>query len=334
MLAALAMGDIVDQVSAVLVYVGFALFLALGLDPMVMWIEKKLPRAAAVTIVAIGVILAFGAVMLAIVPVVVREVGRLIEDGPRLVEDLIDSDWFADVSGLLGPSVMDAANSLLDFVQDPENFLAIGGGVFAVGAGITGGVVNVTIVLILTLFFMASLRGMKRTAARFFPAYQRETFSDLVQDVSGAVGRYVIGQLSLALINGILSLIFLTIVGAPLPALLALLAFVGSMIPLVGTLIASIINSLVCLFVSPVTALITIGYYLVYMQIEAYVLSPRIMSRAVSVPGALVIIAAVAGGVIGNVLGAIVAIPIAASAVIIIQKVIFPAQDSKTVART
>jgi len=328
-LVALAIGGIVDQLATVLVYIGVALFLALGLDPIVTFIEKKLPRPAAVTIVVAVVILAFAGIILAIVPVLVEQISNLIKDGPKMVEDFMESQWFKDVSGQFGTTIQDAAQGVLDFVQNPDNFLDIGGGVFAVGAGIAGGLTGVTIVLILTLYFMASLRSMKRTAARFVPSYQRDTFSELLEDVSGAVGRYVMGQASLALINGVLSLIVLSIIGAPVPALLALVAFIGSMIPLVGTLTASIINSLICLFVSPVTALIAFGYYLVYMQIEAYVLSPRIMSRAVAVPGALVVIAAVAGGALGGILGALVAIPVAASIIIIVQKVIFPAQDRK-----
>lgn len=185
--------------------------------------------------------------------------------------------------------------------------------------------------LILTLYFMASLKNIKRMAARFVPAYRRPRFTELTDDVSGAVGRYVIGQVGLALINGILSLIFLSIIGAPLPALLALIAFIGSLIPMVGTLIGAIINTLICLFASPLTALVAGIYYLVYMQVEAYILSPRIMNKAVAVPGAIVVIAAVGGGTIGGVLGALVAIPVAASAIIIIQKVVFPAQDRKAV---
>jgi len=330
-LVALAIGGIVDQLATVLVYVGVAIFLALGLDPIVRFIEKKLPRPAAVAIVVVGVLLAFAGIILAIVPILVEQISNLIKDGPKMVEDFMASDWYKDVSGQFGSTINDAVQGVLDFVQNPDNFLDIGGGVFAVGAGIAGGITGITIVLILTLYFMASLRSMKRLATRFVPAYQRDTFSELLEDVSGAVGRYVIGQASLALINGILSLIFLSIIGAPVPALLALIAFIGSMIPLVGTLTASIINSLICLFVSPLTALIAIIYYLIYMQIEAYVLSPRIMSKAVAVPGALVVIAAVAGGALGGILGALVAIPVAASIIIIVQKVVFPAQDRKKV---
>ncbi|KYJ99002.1 hypothetical protein AUV07_09030 [Microbacterium sp. CH1] len=328
-LVALMIGGIVGQLATVLVYIGVALFLALGLDPIVRFIERKLPRPAAVAVVVIGVLLAFAGIILAIVPTLVEQIGNLIEDGPKMVKDFTNSAWFQDVSGQFGGTIKDAVDGVVGFVQNPDNFLDIGGGVFAVGAGIAGGLAGITIVVILTLYFMASLRSMKRVAARFVPAYQRDTFSELLEDVSSAVGRYVIGQASLALTNGILSLIFLTIIGAPVPALLALIAFIGSMIPLVGTLSASIIISLICLFVSPTTALIAIIYYLIYMQIEAYVLSPRIMNKAVDVPGALVVIAAVAGGALGGILGALVAIPVAASIIIIVQKVVFPNQDRK-----
>ncbi|WP_264189174.1 AI-2E family transporter [Microbacterium paraoxydans] len=330
-LVALAIGGVVGQLATVFVYIGVAIFLALGLDPIVAFIEKKLPRPAAVAVVVAAVLLAFAGIILAIIPLLVEQISNLIKDGPQMVEDFMASAWYKDISGQFGSTITDAVQGVLDFVQDPDNFLDIGGGVFAVGAGIAGGLTGVTIVLILTLYFMASLRSMKHVAARFVPAYQRDTFSGLLEDVSGAVGRYVIGQVSLALVNGILSLIFLSIIGAPVPALLALIAFIGSLIPLVGTLTASIINSLICLFVSPLTALIAIIYYLIYMQIEAYVLSPRIMSRAVAVPGALVVIAAVAGGTLGGILGALVAIPVAASIIIIVQKVTFPAQDQKIV---
>ncbi|PPH50014.1 AI-2E family transporter, partial [Rathayibacter sp. AY1E1] len=103
----------------------------------------------------------------------------------------------------------------------------------------------------------------------------------------------------------------------------------GSLIPLVGTLSGAVIISLACLLASPLTALVAAIYYLVYMQVEAYLLSPRIMNKAVSVPGAVVVIAAVAGGTLAGVLGALVAIPVAASVIIVVQKVVFPRQDAK-----
>ncbi len=80
---------------------------------------------------------------------------------------------------------------------------------------------------------------------------------------------------------------------------------------------------------APITALIAAIYYLVYMQIEAYVLAPRIMGRAVAVPGAVVVIAALAGGALLGLLGALIAIPVAASVLIIYRQVIIPRQNER-----
>jgi predicted PurR-regulated permease PerM len=159
------------------------------------------------------------------------------------------------------------------------------------------------------------------------PASRRARFIDLAEQITDSVGYFVMGQLSLGLTNGVLSFIFLSIIGAPFTAVLAVVALLFSIIPLVGTLTGSAIIVLTCLLPgvgSPGTALAAAIYYLIYMQIEAYVLAPRIMSRAVSVPGAVVVIAALAGGSLLGLLGALVAIPVAASILIIYRQVIIP----------
>jgi predicted PurR-regulated permease PerM len=330
-LLALVIGAAVTQLSTVLIYVGVALFLALGLDPLVSWLERRMPRPLAIVIVFAAVIGLFVGLLFAVIPLVVDQAGNLFRQFPDLVTDFEQSDFVATVQTNLGDfvDINKAVQSATDFVQDPNNLLALGGGLLAVGSGIASGLTGSVIVLILTLYFLASLRSMKKVTYRFVPANKRASFASLTEDVTGAVGRYVVGQIGLASINGILSLIFLSIIGAPLPVLFAFVAFLASLIPLVGTLSGSLIIVLVCLFASPVTALVALIYYLVYMQVEAYFLSPRIMNRAVSVPGSIVVIAAVAGGTLGSVLGALVAIPVAASAIIIVQKVVFPKQDAK-----
>ena len=159
--------------------------------------------------------------------------------------------------------------------------------------------------LILVIYFTASLGSIKRGVYQFVPASKRPTFIDLAEQISESVGRYVIGQVTLALCNGVASFVVLSFLfplwTGPIKyaALLAFIAFLGSLIPLVGTLTASVIISLsVYLFNDfNVWALITVAaWYLVYMQVEAYVLNPRIMARAVKVPGVVVVIAALVGG--------------------------------------
>lgn len=328
-LIALVVGAVVSELSTVLVYIGVALFLALGVDPLVSFLERYIPRWTAITIVVVGVLGGFAGVVFAVVPILIQQATNLIQNFPEIVEDIARQEWVQDLSKQFAGSsdIGHSLQSLQSFVEDPGNLLSLGGGILAVGSGILSGLTGAVIVIILMLYFLASMRGLKSMAYRFVPASRRQNFIDVSEQITQAVGRYVVGQISQALINGILSLVFLLIIGAPLPVLLATFAFLGSLIPLVGTLAAAVVISLLCLFASPATALAAAIYYLVYMQVEAYIISPRIMSRAVQVPGAFVVIAAVAGGTIGGVLGALVAVPFAASAIIIVQKVIYPRQE-------
>jgi len=329
-LLAVLLGGILGQLGTVILYVALALFLALGLDPVVSWMQRRdIPRWLAILLVFVVVIGIFVGLIAALVPIVVEQTKILVEDWDSIVTNLQESDlvgWLNSIVG--GDAIEQAISGAGDWLGDPENLGTLTGGILAVGAGIAGGFTGATIVLILTLYFLASLDSMKRYAARFVPNSSRPGFRSVSEEITGSVGRYVIGQVSLAAINGVLTLIFLTIIGAPAPILLAFIAFLFSLVPLVGTLTGAVIISLVCLAASPETALAAAIYYLIYMQVEAYVLSPRIMNRAVAVPGALVVIAAIAGGTLGGVLGALVAIPIAASLIIIVEKVVFPRQDA------
>ena len=329
-LVAIFVAGILGQLGTVLLYIALALFLALGLDPVVTWLQGRgMPRWTAILIVFAAVIGLFVGLIWTIVPIVIEQITQTVDNWPQIVEDFQNSDFVAWIGSIGGSTwVEDSIAALEDWLGDPNNIGALTGGLLAVGAGIAGGLTGATIVLILTLYFLASIASMKRYAARFVPASSRGRFIDVAGEITGSVGRYVIGQLSLAAVNGVLSLIFLTIIGAPAPILLAFIAFLCSLVPLVGTLTGAIIISLVSLAASPETGLAAAIYYLIYMQLEAYVLSPRIMNRAVSVPGALVVIAAVAGGTLGGVLGALVAIPVAASLIIIVEKVVFPRQDA------
>ncbi|NBX24349.1 MAG: AI-2E family transporter, partial [Microbacteriaceae bacterium] len=204
------------------------------------------------------------------------------------------------------------------------------GGALAVGVSIANGFFGVFVVLILTLYFTASLKTIKQSTYRLVPASNRERFIGLSTQITDGVGKYVIGQILLGLINGVLTFIMLTIVGGHAAIVFAFVAFVMSLVPLVGTVIGSAIIAISQLvLVSPTTALIVAIYYLIYMQVEAYVFSPKIMNKAVQIPGSIVVIAALAGGSLLGILGALVAIPIAASIVLIIKEVVMPMQDKR-----
>jgi predicted PurR-regulated permease PerM len=229
-------------------------------------------------------------------------------------------------------NVQDALNSVISFLTDPKNVVTIGGGVLAVGVAIGSGVAGVIIVLILTLYFMASLTSMKNGLYQLVPRSSRAEFARLSDAISASVGRYVIGQIALALLNGVLSFIVLTIAGAQLPAFFAFIAFIGALIPLVGTVSAAaviVVAQIALLPLSPATWIFLAIWYLVYMQVEAYVLSPRVMRQAVKVPGVIVIIAALVGGTLLGVLGALIAVPVAAAVLLIVREVVIPRQNER-----
>ena len=321
----------VMTLQTIIVYVGAALFLALGLDPAVSWLEKKkFPRWAAILIVVAAVLGVLTGVIFAIVPIIVDQVSKLSKLIPELVRAVNTSTYLSDLQKQFpGLDVAEITKTITDFLGG--NLTNITATIVQSGLAFVSGLFGGLIILILTLYFTASLNSMKRATYQLVPASKRERFTDISEQITTAVGRYLVGQTALASGNGVLSFIFLSIIGAPFPALLAFIAFLLSLIPLVGTISGSVIIVLTCLIPeigsSPQTAVAAAIYYLIYMQVEAYVLSPNIMNRAVSVPGAVVVIAALAGGNLLGILGALIAIPVAASVIMIVKQVVIPRQN-------
>ena len=334
-LVALVIGGAVGSLATIITYIGAALFISLGLDPLVSWLEKRgWPRWLAILTVLLGVLGLFAGLIFALVPVIVEQVTRLIVQIVDFVGEIESFDAFIVTLQTFVPieflNVQEAVDAGILFLSDPANLAEIGGGVLGVAIGIATALFGGIIILILTLYFTASLTVIKQALYRLVPASRREKFVHISEQVASAVGRYVVGQVSLALVNGVLSFIFLSIIGAAYPALFAFVAFLFSLIPLVGTISGSILIVLTQLLANPEsmpTVLAAGIYYLIYMQIEAYLLSPTIMNRAVKVPGAVVVIAALIGGTLLGVLGALIAIPVAASVLIIIDQVAVPRQQ-------
>ena len=313
--------------STILTYIGAALFIALGIEPLISFLERrKFPRWAALVTVLFIIIGAFTALIWAIVPIAVGQATQLVQGIVTWVQKGDAQKWFEQLQRQF-PTIVnqDNINNVTHWLQ--SNVGNITNGILQTGIGIASGIFGVIIVIILTIYFTASLPSIKRASYLLVPASKRARFADLADQITDSVGKYVMGQVSLALVNGALSAIFLTIIGAKFPILLAFIAFFFSLIPLVGTITGSVIIVAICLLSGWPTALAAAIYYLIYMQVEAYVLSPRIMNRAVQVPGAVVVIAALAGGSLLGILGALIAIPFAASILLIIKQVVIPRQN-------
>ena len=337
-LVAVAIGGGLTVLGPIITYVGAALFLALGIDPAVSWLERrKVPRWLAILIVLVGILAVFAGLVLAIIPVIADQVGNVISQAPDIVDNLFNQQglktfWVDNLSWL--GTYENAQEQVLGFFND--NLGTITTGVLNTVIGIATGAFGGVIVLILTLYFVASLSSIKRGLYQLVPATRREKFIDIAEQISDSVGKYVRGQVVLGLANGVLTLIFMTVLGWILgdpieyAALFAFLAFLFSLVPLVGTISGAVLITFATwLFESdnwPAVLIVAI-YYLIYMQIEAYVISPTIMKRAVKVPGVVVVVAALAGGTLLGILGALIAIPVAAAILLIIKQVSVPRQN-------
>ena len=329
-LLAIVIGAAVAQLATVLTYVFAAVFLALGIEPAVALLTKRrVPRAAAVAVVFVVLAAVVTGVMLIIVPVIVNQAAGLIESIVSYSQGLSWQEFLKRVQATVG-SAIDVNQVVLQvttYLQ--QNAAKITGGVLSIGVGIASGFAGAIVVAILTLYFTASMQTFKQASYRLVPLSSRARFAEIAEQIFSSVGRYVIGQVILALCNGVLSFLFLTIIGARLAVVFAFIAFLGSLIPLVGTISAAVLIVLGQLVIHPdaQTWLVVAIYYVVYMQVEAYLLSPRIMNRAVKVPGVVVVIAALTGGTLLGILGALVAIPIAAAILLIIDQVVIPRQN-------
>jgi predicted PurR-regulated permease PerM len=334
-LVAVMIGAGLGNLATILTYVGAALFLALGVDPAVSFLEKhKVPRPLAIVAVLVAILGVFAGFIFAIIPVIAEQVGNLITQVPKLVEEIgglegLEQWWATYINWI---DYQDALKNVQAWFT--SNLQNITSGVLNTVFTVVGAVFGGLIVLILMLYFVASLGGIKRAMHQLVPASKREKFIDISEQISSSVGRYVVGQVALGACNGILSFLFLNVLGWILgdpidyAALLAFIAFLFSLIPLVGTITGSVIITLMVWLFDGWPAVLIVGiWYLIYMQVEAYVLSPNIMNRAVKVPGVVVVIAALAGGTLLGLLGALVAIPVAASILIIVKQVIIPRQN-------
>lgn len=327
---ALAALGALSTLATVLTYVGIALFLAIAVEPALQFVlALRVPRGTAILIFAFGVVALASAVFYAVIPAATAQVSDVVQRLITFFQSMPDQQWFTWLSTQL-PSAVDLsglADQAIGLIGDPDRLLAIGGGLVKIGSGIVDGVTGVLVVTALTVYFIVMLPRIKRKAYMFIAKSKRAEVQPLAEEILQSVGRYVGGQLLLAAINAVFTFILTSAVGVTASALLAVVAFVGALIPVVGTVLGSLVAVLVSFTVSPTAALIVAISMLVYMQVEAYVLAPRVMSKAVAVPGPVVIIAALAGAALAGILGALVAVPIAAAGILIVERVVLPRRE-------
>ena len=324
-LLAYALAQAVLKSQSILILVVVAFFIALGLNPLVRMLTRAgVKRGLAVLIVLLGVVVVFALAIFAVVPVFVDQIANLVRTGPDILQNTLRNPQVNALNDRY--QVIDRAR---DAVSSGGLASRVFGGVVGAASAALGALLSGFTLLILSLYFLVSLPAIKDAIVRLAPASRRNRTSYLSEQIFTRISSYISGTFVVAAIAGIISYIFLLIIGLGDYALaLAVLIAVLDIIPLVGASIAALIIVIIAFVQSPTTGIIALAFYLLYQQFENYVVQPRVFKKAVDVPGALVVIAALIGGTLLGIVGALLAVPVAAIALLILREVAQPRLDA------
>ena len=313
----------VVQARSVIILIVVALFLAIGLNPTVEWmVARGIRRGLAVLVVFLVVIGAFVGFGYAVLPPVIQQSNDFVSQLPHYLHQLrqdrtirnFDDDYH----------VIAKAQA---YVRSGQLGTRAFGGIVGVGRVVLNAVFSAFSLLIMTLYFLAALPSMKRQAYRLVPSTRRERVSLLSDEVINRIGGFVSGALTVAFIAGASSYVFLLVVGLPFALALAVFVAIFDLVPLVGASIAAVVVSLLGFTQSAGVGIACIVFYVAYQQFENYVIYPRVMRRAVDVPAPVTVVAVLLGGALLGVVGALLAIPVAAALLLVVRQVAIPRMD-------
>ena len=310
--------------SQVFVLILVSLFLAAGLNPAVEAIRRRgLSRPVAVSIIFASVIVAVVAFAALIVPPLVEQGTHLVESAPSLLNDLKANATFASINEQYG--IIDTLQKKLASVsRDGSLLISAFGGVFGVGKTVISGVFTALTILILTLYFLTSLPQVTELGLRFVPTTRRPRVSLLTNAIIARIGSFIGSQIFISFLAAVFVATLSAVLGLPSPVAIGIIIFICGLVPLIGHFIGISIVTLIALTQSISVGVIAFAGYVIYVQIENYILTPRVMKKTLAVPGAVTIISALIGTSLLGLVGGLLAVPVAASVILILDEVVFP----------
>jgi len=314
-----AIAELFIRAHSVLILIGLAFFIAAGLDPVVVWLTRHgLRRWAAVSVVVLSLLAVVGGFIAAAIPPLVAQTSTLIHDLPQYVHD------HSSTLGKLNDKyhVEQHFNSLVD-----TKGTTLIDGVIGAGQIVISTLSSIVLVAVMSVYFLADLPRTKLFFYRLVPHSRRPRAILIGDEIFTKVGGYVLGNVITSFIAGAGTFLWMMWFGIPYPALLGLLVFLLDLIPVIGSTIGGAIVTLVALTVSVPVAVATLVFYIVYRLAEDYLLVPRIIGHTVKVPALGSMIAIVLGGVVLGIIGALIAIPVAAAVQLILEEITFRRLD-------
>ncbi len=311
------------HVKGVLVLIVIALLLSVGLDPFVRRLERRgVARKWAVALVALAVLLVFVGFVAAVAQPLASQTSSLINKAPQELAHLEHNPTVARLD-----AKFHLVERLRATLANPATAQALAGGLVNAGRRLVTLVFQAFTLLVLTVYFLAALPQLRRHALRLAPRTRRARVNGLAETILDGIGGYVNGILIVAGCAGITAYLLMSAAGVAYALPLALLVAVADLVPMVGATIGAAVVTGVALTHSLTAGIVCCLFLIAYQQVENYVIYPRVMRRAVNVPPAATVVAALVGGSLLGVVGALIAIPVAAGLLVIVREVVGPRQD-------
>jgi predicted PurR-regulated permease PerM len=302
-------------------WIMIALFLAVALSPAVNFLNRYMRRGLAIAAVYLALLGAVVGLGLLLIPPIVGQVNKLADNAPHYAQDVQD---YVNKNKRLRKlekdyKITDKLNS--EAAKLPSKLGNAAGVLKDIGFGLVNSLFALITILVLTAFMLGSGPRWREGFLNLQPPDRRQRFERILDRMSNAVSSYVIGAFTVSLIDGVAAFIVLTILGVPFSGPLAVLAGLLSLIPMVGATVAAVLIGIVTVFEDfPTTTIIWTVWAIVYQQLENNLIQPQIQKRTVNVHPFITIVAVLCGGTLLGVMGAIVAIPVAASIQILVRE--------------
>ena len=306
MLGALA---VLVAARAVLLLVVVSFVLAIGLQPTRKWLEGRgLSRRWTMALIILLEVVVAGFLALVVIPSVVEEFVRLVERAPEYLQRQSPDSFLGGLN-----QRFDLAEKARDFGARLPEIAA------SLASAATGLAFALVTVFVLTTYFTAGMPGIQRAIARILWREDREDFEAIIDTSTERVGGYIRGNLLISLVAGITSFGALLIIGVPSAAALAFFVALTDFIPIVGAIAGAGVAIMVAAFSGTAQMIATAIFFIVYQQVENYVIQPRVMRNAIDMSAPSVIVAVLIGGAVLGITGALLALPVAAIVKVVVE---------------
>jgi predicted PurR-regulated permease PerM len=308
------------SVRRILILVVIAAVLAVGLEPAVQRLERiHIKRGWAVLLIFLGFIAFITLFAALVVPPLVREAKQLANDIPHYVDRLQHSSgWVGNLQ-----RKYHLAEKLQNITKDLPHLASQSfGKILGITKSVAAFIFNMLTIAILLIYFQLALPRLRSGSTSMMSDEHRSRFTHIIDESIAKVGGYVSGNITVSIIAGVGAFVALAIIGVPFAAALAVFVAITDLLPVVGATLGAVACVLVAAFSSIGDAVATGIYFIVYQQVENYVIVPRVMKRAIDLSPAGAIVSTLIGGSLAGFAGAMLALPVAAMVKVVMREVI------------